>query len=435
MTNTPTQQVQDPARAWGIVAMLFIFMLVNFADKSIIGLAAVPIMKDLKLTNEQFGQIGSAFFLLFSVSAVVVGFLVNRVQTKLVLTIMALIWAFAQLPMLGVVSLPILMASRIMLGAGEGPAYPVALHAVYKWFPNERRALPTSLVSVGGAVGSGFVAPLLTWIILTYGWHAAFVSLGAVGFAWVAVWIFVGKEGPLVVDKLEAGGNGLAHVPYATLLTSRTFVGVFIAEFSAYWALTVAVVWLPAFLVRAAGYSPTQASWIVVLPPFLQIFLAPGIGFISQWLRTHGVSSRVSRGLLGGGCVTFAGAALILLSQVSNPFLQIPLVAMAFCVASVVYTLGPPMVGEISPLHQRGAALGISNALFSLAGLIAPWVMGHIVDVGSNPAEGFRNGFVLAGAIVATGGVLAMLLINPERNLERFRRLAGPTKVDAMAPA
>jgi MFS family permease len=93
------------------------------------------------------------------------------------------------------------------------------------------------------------------------------------------------------------------------------------------------------------------------------------------------------------------------------------------------------MVGEISPLHQRGAALGISNALFSLAGLIAPWVMGHIVDVGSNPAEGFRNGFVFAGAIVATGGVLAMLLINPERNLERFRKLAGPTKVDAMAPA
>jgi hypothetical protein len=61
--------------------------------------------------------------------------------------------------------------------------------------------------------------------------------------------------------------------------------------------------------------------------------------------------------------------------------------------------------------------------------------MGHIVDVGLNPAEGFRNGFMFAGAIVATGGVLAMLLINPERNLERFRKLTGLTKVDAVALA
>ena len=61
--------------------------------------------------------------------------------------------------------------------------------------------------------------------------------------------------------------------------------------------------------------------------------------------------------------------------------------------------------------------------------------MGHIVDVGSNPAEGFRNGFMFAGAIVSIGGVLAMLLINPERNLERFRKLTGPTRADAMAPA
>jgi len=197
----------------------------------------------------------------------------------------------------------------------------------------------------------------------------------------------------------------------------------------------VAVVWLPAYLIKAQGYSPVQASWIVVLPPFVQIFLAPGLGFVLQWLRTHGASSRVSRGLLGGGCVAVAGSLLMILSQVSNPYLQIPLVAIGFCIGSVIYTLGPPMVGEISPLHQRGAALGINNALFSLAGLIAPWVMGHIVDVGSNPAEGFRNGFMLAGAIVATAGVLAMLLINPERSLAQFRKLTGPSKVDAMAAA
>src|SRR5215469_15034992 len=95
-----------PKGAWSIVTMLCVFMMINFADKSIIGLAAVPIIKELNLTHEQFGQVGSAFFLLFSVSAILVGFLVNRVSTKLVIGVMALIWALVQLPMLGSVTLP-----------------------------------------------------------------------------------------------------------------------------------------------------------------------------------------------------------------------------------------------------------------------------------------------------------------------------------------
>ena len=147
--------------------MMFFFMLINFADKAVIGLAALPIMAELKLTNTEFGKIGSAFFLLFSISAVLVGFLVNHVKTKWVLAVAALIWALTQLPMIGTVSLSVLVASRIILGAGEGPAYPVALHAVYKWFENGRRTVPTSLVSIGAAVGTGVAAPALTWIIVT----------------------------------------------------------------------------------------------------------------------------------------------------------------------------------------------------------------------------------------------------------------------------
>ena len=423
--NNNARTLRDPVRAWIIVAMMFLFMLINFADKAVIGLAAVPIMKDLHLTNEQFGQVGSAFFLLFSVSAVLVGFVVNRVSTKLVLTIMALIWALTQLPMLGLVSLPMLMASRIILGAGEGPAYPVALHAVYKWFENGRRTVPTSFVSIGGALGAGVVAPLLTWIILTFSWHAAFGFLGVTGLAWVAIWLIVGKEGPLDAHQIQAGGGGLVHVPYLALLTCRTAIGVFIAGFSAYWALTLAVVWLPAFLVKAAGYTATQTGWIVTLPSLLQMVLSPAMGFLSQRLLAGGTTSRVSRGLLGGGCVAIAGMAMLLLSKSHGAYEQIPLVMLSFAIGSVIYTLGPALIGEISPVHQRGAMLGISNAVYTLAGLIAPWLMGHIVDIGANPAEGFRSGFAFGGALIACGGLLAMILINPERDLARFRDLSS----------
>ena len=78
MTTQPT-----PKGAWRITFLLFLFMLVNFADKIVVGLAGVPIMTELKLEPEQFGLLGSSFFFLFSISAIVVGFIVNRIADAL----------------------------------------------------------------------------------------------------------------------------------------------------------------------------------------------------------------------------------------------------------------------------------------------------------------------------------------------------------------
>src|SRR5580704_19636039 len=123
MSDRPT-----PKGSWLIVALLFLFMLINFVDKAVVGLAAVPMMKELNLSPSQFGLLGSSFFLLFSLSAVVTGFIVNRVATRWALLTMGIIWALTQFPMLGAAGFATIMASRIALGAGEGPAAPVALH-------------------------------------------------------------------------------------------------------------------------------------------------------------------------------------------------------------------------------------------------------------------------------------------------------------------
>ena len=421
-----------PRRAWAVVGMLFLFMLINFADKAVIGLSAVPIMRDLHLTNEQFGQVGSAFFFLFSLSAVLVGFVANRVPTRILLGAMGLIWALAQFPMLGIVSLPVLFACRITLGAGEGPAYPVALHALYKWFPNERRTFPTSLVAIGGTFGVGFIAPLLTWMIAQYSWHAAFGFLGAIGLIWVVMWMVIGKEGPFDSRETESNPDGVIQVPYARLMTARTALGVMIGGFAAYWAIALAIVWLPAFLIKAGGYTPTETGWIVVAPSVLQLVAIPGAGLLSQRLLGRGISSRFSRGLFASVCIVVAGTSMILLSQSHTSIVQIPLVMLAFGVGAVIYSLGPPLLGEISPVSQRGAVLGLSNAVFSLAGLVAPWLTGHIVDVGLDPAAGFRHGFLLAGCLMCAGGILAAALIHPTRDLARFRE-HGSSAVDLAA--
>ena len=127
----------------------------------------------------------------------VTGFIVNRVQTRWALLVMGLVWALTQFPMLGTVGFATVVACRIALGAGEGPAYPVALHSAYKWFPNELRTLPTAVIAQGAGIGIMVALPLLNWVIVRHSWHWAFGVLGVTGLAWSAAWLALGREGPL----------------------------------------------------------------------------------------------------------------------------------------------------------------------------------------------------------------------------------------------
>src|SRR5258706_9403029 len=229
-------------RAWIVVVLLFIFMVINFADKAVIGIAAVPIMQELQLGPRQFGLVGSSFFLLFAVSSVATGFLVNRVQTRWVLLAMGFIWALTQFPMIGSVGLETLVACRIALGTGEGPATPVALHSVYKWFPNELRTLPTAVIVQGGAIGVMLALPLLNWVIVRWTWHWAFGSLGLAGLVWCALWLLFRHEGSF--DDGSGKGKDAARsfllVGYALILLIATHLAGLVATAMAHSAPSLA---------------------------------------------------------------------------------------------------------------------------------------------------------------------------------------------------
>ena len=263
-------------------------MLINFADKAVVGLASVPIMQELQLSHTQFGLLGSAFFLLFSASGVAVGFLANRFSTKTIMCVMGVVWAAALLPMSIVSSFAVLVGSRVVLGAAEGPAFPVAVHAVYKWFGNERRALPTSVVASGAAFGAGIVAPMIIWIIDHFGWHAAFGTLGAVGLAWAALLAGDRRRGAGADHAVGLESGLRQRVPYRHLLMSRTAVGFYLAGFAAYWIIALNLVWLGNYLIRPLGMAPAHAAWVIALPSAMQIVLAPGLAYLSQRLSLLG---------------------------------------------------------------------------------------------------------------------------------------------------
>jgi MFS family permease len=412
MSTQPT-----PKGAWKITFLLFLFMLVNFADKIVVGLAGVPIMTELKLEPQQFGLLGSSFFLLFSISAIGVGFLVNRIATRWVLLALALIWSLAQLPMVGTVGFSTLLICRIILGAGEGPAFAVATHAAYKWFPDEKRTLPTAILAQGSALGVILAAPALTWTIVHHTWHYAFGALGVVGLMWAVAWLIMGKEGPLVQTVAVAAAE--PRVPYFQLLTSRTFIGCCAAAFGAYWALSLGLTWFPAFIMEGLGFSQTDAGWILILPWIFGACIVMLTGWISQVLMARGVSSRRARGVLGSVPLIVGGLILSLLPHVNHAGLQIALLVVGPGLSGSIYVVCPPMLGEFTPVSQRGAVIAIYGAIFTLAGILAPWVMGKVIQHAATPLDGYMAGFTINAAILIASGLLGLLLLQP--NTERAR--------------
>jgi len=406
-----------PKGAWKVTFLLFLFMLVNFADKIVVGLAGVPIMTELKLEPDQFGLLGSSFFFLFSISAIVVGFIVNTIATRWVLLALALIWALAQFPMVGTIGFTTLLICRVILGAGEGPAFSVATHAIYKWFPDEKRTLPTAILSQGSAFGVILAVPALNWIIVNYSWHHAFGALGVVGLLWTGAWLLLGKEGPLAETTAEMAAG--PRVPYFQLLTSRTFIGCCAATFGAYWALSLALTWFTPFIIKGLGFSQKDAGWISILPWIFGASIVLLAGWLSQVLMARGVSTRGSRGVLGAAPLVAGGAILLMLPHVDGTGLQIALLVLGPGLCSSIYVVCPPMLGEFTPVSQRGAVISIYSAIYTIAGIVAPFVMGKVIQYAQTPLEGYMTGFTINAVIMVGSGVLGLLLLYP--NTERAR--------------
>ncbi|MDX3642007.1 MFS transporter [Streptomyces sp. MB09-02B] len=179
--------------AWRTTWALLGFMLVNFADKAVMGLAAQPIMDDLGLTRAEFGTASAAFFALFSVSALAVPYLTRNVRTTVLLLVLALLWAAAQLAML-------------WPAAGFGTL--VATHHLHGWFEQRERTLPTAVLLTGAAAGVAVAAPTLTLVIDRFGWRWAFGAVGLAGLVWAGYWVLRGAEGPYAPGAHESTGCG-----------------------------------------------------------------------------------------------------------------------------------------------------------------------------------------------------------------------------------
>jgi MFS family permease len=322
--------------SWLMVALLFLFMLVNFADKAVIGIAAVPMMQELQLSPREFGLIGSSFFLLFPVSAVITGFIVNRVETRWALLVMALVWA------------------RFRRSGHHRPCL-------------ERRVAGARPRRPADGAGDGRPSGRLP---------TAFVQPNG--------------DCELVREFRRPVGIVASPVLAGSVSDQRT--------------------WFHAGLDRPVGCASAGASVILVI----------SAGWFSQRLLAGGVSSRVARGIFGGACVALGGAALAIMPFISSIPAKVTLTTMGVALPSIIYVIANAVVGEIVPVAQRGALLAIGTAVSISAGILAPYVMGSVVEAAATPLDGFNTGFMICGVVMLVGGIIAMALVRPEHETMRW---------------
>lgn len=413
--------------AWTATILAFAFMLLNFADKAALGFAGSAIMRELGVSPSQYGVLQSSFFWLFAVGALVVGTLSTRVPVRPLLAGLMGVWVLTMVPLLFPIGFGVLLASRVVLGFAEGPAYALATHVVHSWFPPEKRALPAGVISAGSSVGPLIAAPVLTLVIAAWDWHAAFLVLIVAGLVWLVCWFLLSRPSP---EETTATAPAAVRADTRTRtdwrllvrqLRTPTILGVALLAFVGYWTTTLRVSWLPLYLEQGLGYDALTVGHLVTAPYAVAAIAAVGAGYLSNRMIAAGVSRRWARGGLSVGFVVAGGLSMYLFTAIPAGAVQMALVTGAFSLNSAAYGVALTIVADLVRPAHRGAVLGCLVAFYSMAGVIAPLVLGFSIGGGADVATGYGHGFAISAVVIVVGGLLSLVLIDPERDLGRLR--------------
>ena len=418
-------------RATLVLVMLFLFQTLNFFDKLVFGLSAVSIMRELHVAPQVFGLIGSAFFLLFSVTGTLVGlFVIGRVRTKWVIAALAVVWMLSQLPIFFTSSLLVIALCRVLLGAGEGPGLPTAFHAAYDWFPPERRSIPSAVIVQGISVGFLIGSPVLTWVIQSYGWRYGFLTCAGLGLVWTIAWLLIAKEGPYAAPAKTVVPTN-ERVPERMLWLDPTIIGITIMSFMSYWIVGMSAIWLPPYLQVALGYTPYAVGWIISGVFAFQSPLIIAGSVLCQFLQGRGAGGRVSYAYTSAAALGVSGVAL-LLATVSSGAVQLVLIGIAFATPSLTTIFGPVALAAVAPEAQRGKLIVVIYSANAFAALVSNAATGWVIGIGSTPQAGYANAMALAAAMLLVGACACLLLMFPDRTRARYDRYLA-TSTEALS--
>ena len=176
------------APRWRIAILISMAIAISYLDRQTLPVAIKAISKDIPLSNEQFSDLQSAFLLSYAFMYAGGGKLVDALGTRLGFTLIMVFWSLACASHSVAATFGMLMASRFLLGVGEGGGFPAATRAVSEWFPPHESATAMGIINGGTAVGAVAAPPLIALVLSFLDWRWIFAITGAMGIAWTVWW-------------------------------------------------------------------------------------------------------------------------------------------------------------------------------------------------------------------------------------------------------
>jgi ACS family hexuronate transporter-like MFS transporter len=269
---------------WTIVALLFFATTINYIDRQVLGILAPTLQRELGWSEVDYGVIVSWFSLAYGVGLLMMGRVLDWIGARRGFSVSIVVWSLAAMAHAFARTVAGFSAARALLGLGEAGNFPGAVKTVANWFPKRERALAVGIFNAGTNVGA-VIAPLVVpWITLMWGWRAAFIVTGSVGFLWLAVWLALYAE-PEQHRRLSAAE--LAYIrsdpaeppgklPWGRLLGYRQTWAFLVGKAMTDPVWFFYLFWLPKFL---------DAEWGVKLSglaaPLIVIYVAADFGSIA----------------------------------------------------------------------------------------------------------------------------------------------------------
>lgn len=399
---------------WTILALLFFATTINYIDRQVLGILAPTLQRELGWSETDYASIVSWFSLMYGIGMIGMGRLLDRVGTRRGFAFAITAWSLAAMGHAIARTAAGFSAARAFLGLGESGNFPAAVKTVSEWFPKSERALAVGIFNAGSNVGA-VVAPIaVPWLALTWGWRAAFIATGAVGFVWLVFWLAI-YRGPAEHPKVSP--SELAHIrsdaedkveriPWLQLLRYRQTWAFLLGK-----ALTDPVwlfylFWLPKFLYSGWGVSLSGlAAPLVAIYVFADVGSVAG-GWFSSALIKRGWSVNRARK------TAMLVAALLIVPtlmapRMTNMWAAVALVSVAAAAhqwwSANLFTT----VSDMFPRSAVGSVIGIGGFGGAMAGFLFQKSTGRILE-----ATGGKYGviFLICGVVYVGAWVIVNLL-------------------------
>ena len=395
---------------WVVCALLFLATTINYVDRQILSLIKPILDEQLKWSNTDFGLTNSIFQGCYAFSLLIFGMIIDKWGTKIGYAVSIAAWSVAAIGHSFVGSVHGFWMARGALGLGEGGNFPSAIKAVALWFPKKERALATSIFNAGTNVGAIVAPALVPQIAAAWGWQAAFVGAGILGFLWLLLW------GPLynVPEKIKNMTSGeLAHIrsdgadaggdegkaPWMSVLGYRQTWSFIVAKFLTDPVWWFFLIWLPDFFKKTRGLD-IKKSWVHLVTIYLIVtVLSIAGGWFTGFLKNRGYTVTRARKT---GMFIFALCVLpILMVTKVGDWTAVLLIGLAGSAHQAWSANLFTTASDMFPKRAVATVIGLGGMAGSVGGLIFPIGAGMLLDkftASGNVTAGYAILFTICGS-------------------------------------